>query len=324
MITIDGKPVAGKTEIIKSEDATVELHDVKLPVDGSLGFDETTKEFGATKFRFKRLSEYTPGEAWMLLLYGASKSGKTYFSGTSGPRTLFINIGEGIETLMAPAFRDRYREAASGMIMVDIREKQDIALAFDEVTETIDEALKVFPDKFDTVVLDEATAFRRFALNKSMELNTGARTSGKAREARTAEFVKPDIGDYGTEMQMIEWFLGTYIPIFKAANKHFIMLAHERQTFGKPPKIGDEPVLKRVLPGFTGKTFPDQIPSFFDDVWHTEAVGGGSNVVYRIRTAGDEIEIGGSRHGGIFSVVEQDPQFHVLLARIKAAQARKK
>ena len=274
---------------------------------------------------FKRLSEYKPGESWILMYYGPSKAGKTFFAGTCGPRTLFINIGDGIETLMAPAFTSRYPEAA-GMIMVDIRETnpEGTAEAFDRVSDAIDYALATFPDEFDTVVLDEATAFRKFAMNKSMELNTEARTRGKAREKRTEDFVKPDIGDYGTEMQMIEWFLGTYVPIFKEKNKNFLMLAHDRQLFTKAAKIGDDPVLRKIQPGFTGKTFPDSVPAFFDDVWHAEQVGGGTNVVYRARTAGDESQVGGMRHGGIFSTVETDPNFLNMLARIKAAQPLKR
>lgn len=305
------------------EDASLETKDVKLPESGILGFDEVVARDGdKTKFRFKRLETYKPGESWILLYYGPSKAGKTYFAGTAGSRTLFINIGDGIETLMAPAFTQKYPEAAK-MIMVDIREQnpQGIAEAFDLVGDAIYYALANFPNDFDTIILDEATAFRKYAMNKSMELNTDARTKGAVRAKRTEDFVKPDIGDYGTEMQMIEWFLGTFIPICKQHKKHFVMLAHERQTFAKPPRIGDDPVLKRVLPGFTGKTFPDQIPQFFDDVFHAEVVGGGTNVVYRMRTAGSESEIGGARHGGIFSVVETNPDFLKMLDRIKRAQA---
>jgi hypothetical protein len=305
------------------EDASLETKDVILPKDGSFGFDEQVVKNGdKTLFRFKRLGEYKPGESWILLYYGPSKAGKTYFAGTAGARTLFINIGDGLETLLSPAFTSRYPEAKD-MIVVDIRElnPEGFAEAFDLVGDAIHYALKNFPDKFDVVVLDEATAFRKYAMNKSMELNTEARKKGTARDKRTEDFVKPDIGDYGTEMQMIEWFLGTYIPILKEHKKHFIMLAHERQTFSKAPKIGDDPVLKRVLPGFTGKTFPDQIPQYFDDVFHAEVVGGGTNVAYRVRTAGSEAEIGGARHGGIFSTVETDPNYLKMLDRIKRAQA---
>jgi hypothetical protein len=75
--------------------------------------------------------------------------------------------------------------------------------------------------------------------------------------------VKPDIGDYGTEMQMIEWFLGQYVPKFKEAGKHFHHARTRTAGVQKPGKIGDEPVLKKVQPGFTGKTFPDTVPAYF-------------------------------------------------------------
>ncbi len=283
------------------------------------GADEFVNDKSVT-FRFKRLIDYKPGEAWIHMLYGQSKTGKTYYAGTAGPRTLFINIGDGIETLMAPAFTLRYPDSKN-MIMVDIRENnpKGSAEAFDMVCDAVDYALDKFPDKFDNIILDEATALRRYALNKAVELNTSERKNA-VRGKRTEEFLKTDIGDYGMEMSMIEWFLGTYTPKFKEANKNFLMLAHERQIYNKPANIGGEATLKKVMPGFTGKTFPDTVPAYFDDVWHAEQVGGGNNVVYRIRTAGDESEVGGSRHGGIFAVVETNPNFQSFLARIKAAQ----
>lgn len=291
-----------------------------LPATELQGNVELVNEFGdKTPVVFKRLIKYEPGESWILMYYGPSKTGKTYFAGTAGPRTLFLNIGDGIETLMAPAFVNRYKEASREMIMVDIRERnpQGIAEAFDLLCDAVSYALKTFPDKFDNIVLDEATALRKYAMNKATELNTEARTRGAARVKRTEEFMKPDIGDYGTEMQMIEWFLGNFTPQFKEANKNFLMLAHERQVFQKPSQIGGEPVLKKIQPGFTGKTFPDTVPAYFDDVWHSEVVGGGTNVVYRARTAGSEMEVGGARHGGIFETVERDPNFLTMLAKIK-------
>jgi hypothetical protein len=300
---------------------------VTVPATEAIGnVENVVDEFGTkTPVTFKRLKVYTPGESWVMMYYGPSKAGKTYFAGTAGPRTLFINIGDGIETLMAPAFTNRYLEASREMIMVDIRETNPsgAAEAFDRVCDAVAYALENFPDKFDNVVLDEATAFRKYAMNKAVELNTEARRSTAGRAKRTEEFMKPDIGDYGTEMQMIEWFLGNYVSRFKEAGKNFIMLAHERQVFQKPGKVGDDPVLKKIQPGFTGKTFPDTVPAYFDDVWHAEVVGGGTNVVYRARTAGSEMEVGGARHGGIFSVVETDPNFQSMLARIKQANNKR-
>lgn len=296
---------------------------VEPPPASDIGGSDEVVDFGdqKAKFKFKQLKDRTPGESWILMVYGPSKSGKTYFAGTAGARTLFINIGDGLETLMAPAFTTKYPDAKN-MIVVDIRETAaNSAQAFDQVAEAIDHALKHFPEKFDTIVLDEATALRKFALNRAMELNTAQRTQSN-RGNRLDDYVKADVGDFGVEMDMIEWFLGTYVPIFKSMNKHFLMLAHERQIYRKPAKIGDDPVLARVLPGFTGKTFPDKVPAYFDDVWHSEAVGGDENIVYRMRTAGSELELGGARHGGIFNVVEKNPNYLEMLKRIQLAQPK--
>jgi hypothetical protein len=273
-------------------------------------------------FKFKRLKDRQPGQAWISLLYGASKTGKTYFAGTAGARTLLINIGNGIDTLLSPAFTSKYPKSAE-MIVVDVREEnpKGMAEAFDFVTDTINHALKHFPDSFDTIILDEATALRTFALNKAMELNTGARRV--KRENRIEEYVKAELGDYGEEMSMINWFLGQYIPKFKEANKHFLMLAHERQIFSKPERQGDEATLARVLPGFTGKTFPDQVPAFFDDVFRSEVLMDGSgNAVYQIRTAGNNSIVGGTRHGGIFNTLETNPNFLEMLNRIQLAKPK--
>jgi hypothetical protein len=285
--------------------------DAIIGADQSIGLSDTKG-----RFKFTRLEDRKPGTAWNLLLYGSSKTGKTYFAGTAGPRTLFLNLGEGLETLKSPAFTSKYPDSQK-MIVIDVREHgvKGVSEAYEYINDALDYALKTFPDQFDTVVLDEATAYRKFAMNRAMDLNTGTRTT--VRVSRSESFVKPDVGDYGLEMQMVEWFLGTYIPIFKEANKNFLMLAHERQVFAKPPKIGDEPVLKRILPGFTGKTFPDAVPQFFDDVWRSEVI---NSRIYRVRTAGTEMEIGGTRHGGIFAPVEIDPNYIKMLDRIRAGK----
>jgi len=315
---------------IMTEGSLKDDSEVPAPPPSEIGGVDESFDDSGVKFKFKRLLNRVPGEAWISMVYGSSKTGKTYYAGTAGSRTLYINIGEGTETLMSPGFTQARDKAGKlvhegyNPIIVDIREAPDVATAFDMTTDTIDFALKHFPEKFDTVVMDEATSFRKFALNKAMDLNTNARTKSTRGDRRT-EYVKADIGDYGTEMDMIEWFLGEYIPIFKGANKHFLMLAHERQIYQKPPNIGDEAVLKRVVPGFTGKTFPDKVPAFFDDVFRSEVIlDGASNAQYRLRCAGNVQELGGTRHGGIFNVTEVNPDFLNMLDRIKKAQPRKK
>jgi hypothetical protein len=290
-----------------------------LDDDADKGADEFVSAVGVP-FRFKRLKYRKPGESWILLVYGPSKKGKTFFAGTAGPRTLYVNTGEGLETLMSPAFTSRYPESKD-MIVVDIRDSnpQGEADGFSMVGEAIGYALDNFPDQFDNVVLDDSTFFRELALRRAMQDNTAARKKGEKRESRMEEFVKADIADIGTEMNMIEWFLAKFIPLFKRYSKNFIMLAHERQVFGKPPQIGDEAPHQKTYPGFSGKTFPDKVPAYFDDVWHAEAIRAGSTTIYQMRTAGTSIEMAGTRHGGIFAPEERDPNFQTLLAKIKAS-----
>lgn len=282
-------------------------------IEQDKGKDEFVDQFKTT-FRFKRKRDYPPGESWILLVYGPSKTGKTFFSGTAGSRTLYLNIGDGFNTLLAPAFTSKYGAISDDMIVVDVRESKDAAEAFNNVCRAIDEALEKFPHLFDTVVMDEATAFRKYALNAAVDANQ--RKSGGVR-SRIDTFTKAEIDDYGTEMAAIEWFLGKYVPIFKEHKKHFIMLAHERQIFNKAAKIGDEQTLKKVMPGFTGKTFPDNVPAYFDDVWHSETYKAGDKVFYQLRTAGSDAMTAGSRHGGVFKLEERDPNFLSMLQRIR-------
>lgn len=272
---------------------------------------------GDTGMTFKRLSAFVPGESWILLLYGQSKAGKTYTAGTTGARTLYLNVGGGHETLLAPAFTSRYPEAKDMMVVNFDTAKEN---SFDLVCKAIDYALLKHHGEFDWIVLDEATALRKGAMDKAMELNTVARTT--IRMSPTEEFVAPDIQDFLREMQAIEWFLATYVPIFKREGKHFVMVAHERQIFKKGTKKGDDAVLDRIVPGFTGKTFPDAVPAYFDDVWHMEKVSTVAAPQYRVRTAGTGSELGDSRHGGIFQAQEVDPNLQKMLARIRAAQSQ--
>lgn len=273
----------------------------------------------------KQLKDRTPGESWTSLYYGPTGSGKTWFCGTAGPRLLFLNTGQGIETLLSPAFKHKYPNMGD-IITVDINEKitdQGIveeALAWDLITDTLDYFLVKHRDKFDVVALDDATFSRRFALNKALELNTEARSNKSKRKPGTTDYQKPDVGDYGIEMGIIEWFLATYIQRFKSLGLHFIMTAHERHIYGKPAKIGDEAPLQKILPGFTGKTFPDQVPAYFDDVFRAEVVGGVGNTHYRCRTQGTESDRGKSRHGGVFPTVVSNPNFHKMLEQIRRAE----
>lgn len=270
---------------------------------------------------FGRLNDKPIGDAETFLIYGGTGTGKTEFCGTAGDRTLFINIGNGIKTLQSPGFKNRHD---SNPIVVDIHEKVNAygifekATAYDAVCDCIDHALNNYSDEFDTVVLDDAAAFNAAALHKGIESNAASRKSQTLAEIRRTNVMSSAIQDYGAEMNLVEQFLIGTVGLLKYNNKHFIMTAHLRETLTKGDKIGELPKLHSVRPGFTGQTFPDTVPGFFDNVFLMQCVGGGSQAVYRATTSGDEIRYAKTRHSGIFATVETNPNFLKFIERIRA------
>lgn len=276
---------------------------------------------------FTKLSDRKVGEAETFLIYGGTGTGKTEFCGTAGDRALFINIGRGIKTLQSPGFRARHN---ANPITIDVFEKVnsagifEAATAYDAVCDIIDHALTNFSDSFDFVILDDAEAFNKAALHKGLESNLASKKSQTLNEIRRTNMMSAAIQDYGAEMNLVEQFLCGTVELLKNKGKHFVMTAHLRETFVKGDKIGELPKLYSLRPGFTGQTFPDVVPGYFDNVFLTECVGGGANAVYRCTTAGDEIRYAKTRHSGVFSTVETNPNLLKFIERIRSGKAMSK
>lgn len=267
---------------------------------------------------FKFLSEKSEDQHWSWLIYGASGSGKTRLTGTLGSRTLIIDNGNGISTLQSPTFQ---RDIKSNPIIVSLSEKIgqrgvfESAVVYDAICDTIDYALQKFPEKFDAIVVDDATQLRRGALNKGLEFNQSTGKSKTLSQRDNNNMIVPAVQDYGIEMNLIEQFIASYTSICKDAGKHLIINAHERISFKKDGKIGDTPVIHKIVPGFTGQTFPDTVPNYFDNVWRMEVVGSGSNRVWRATTQGTEYLTAKTRIAGIVDTVETNPNFLKLIEK---------
>lgn len=278
---------------------------------------------------FAKLSELPPGESVIMMGYGAGGSGKTEFLGTGGDRTLIIDTGDGMETLKSTlGFKKRHPDC--NPTIVSVREKTvgrgrvDTATAFDIICDVIDYTLAHHADEYDTIAIDDVTAFRHDAMNKGLEIGQklGKSMTKSKQEAIGATIYA--VQDYGAEMDLINKFTAAYSTIFREAKKNFIMMAHERITLVQPkndkgvPIVGAEMVVKDVRPGFTGKTFPDDIIVYFDEVWHFETVGSGDGVVYRARTSGAEDLTAKTRHGGVFTTIIKNPNVQKMLHHIKS------
>jgi hypothetical protein len=279
-------------------------------------------------FTFKRAQEIPPANALSQLIYGQPGTGKSFYAGTAGDRTLYINCGRSEETILSAFFRQR---VGANPILVNIREKAGengvpaSAIGYDLVCDAIDYGLKNFPDEFDTVVVDDATFLRKYALNKGIEVNSTLGKSKTAGSIKQFAMQMASVQDYGAEMSLIEQFVVNYGDILKGMNKHFILIAHERNTFRKGDKIGDSPTLIKCGPAFTGQTFPDQIPAYFDHVFHTESIPGNGGVnTYRMRTVGDDVLVGKCRHGNIIKTLELNPNFLEFVDRIRKSHVMPK
>lgn len=281
--------------------------------------------------RLPRLNDKPPGESISLLLYGKSGSGKTRLAGTLGDRTLYISCGEGEETLKSVEFKRFHK---SNPILLDPHETlndagiPDNAIALDTICTLIDEYLLKHSEHFDSIVIDDLTFLRKFAMFKALDINQALGKSKTKKEIlERFDVIIPAVQDYGVEMNIIEWFISTYVQITKAAKKHFIVLAHEKIFYDKPKTIGEAGGVRKVGIAITGQAFPDTIPLLFDEVWHTETIGGGETTVYRVRTQGDEIITAKSRHGGTFNPTENikhDTSLLQMFERIKTSQPKGK
>lgn len=251
------------------------------------------------------------------MLYGPSGTGKTYFAGTCGTNSVLVNTGKGIDTLLAPAFTTRFKQGK----VIDVSE--DISKGYLGNVTAFDMVCRVFDDlltkSFSTVILDDCTALRRYAMNKGLTLNSASGKSDSFGKSKAARVPMPAIQDFGMEMGLIEQFISYYTEAFKDAKINLILIGHERVTYNKAAKIGDAPTVRKVSPGFTGQTFPDQIPAYFDCVWHSEVRRSGK-AVYQIRTVGDSILTAKTRQGGILDEIIIDPSFQQIQAALQAAK----
>lgn len=266
-----------------------------------------------------RLSEMPKGDAMAFLIYGGAGKGKTEFCGSCGSRTLLINTGLGILTLQSPEFKKRWK---SDPIVETIIEETlpDKATGHHQVCDILDNYLNPehpqFND-FDVVCVDDATALRRMAMSLALEINGDLEKSKSTAAIKKYQQKIVAVQDYGQEMDIVDTFLIDYISLCKKLGKHFILTAHERYEFGKPPGIGQPAPLIKTKPGFTGRTFPDSVQGHFDFTWHMETMGGGTAMKFYARTVGDSSMDAKSRIGGVFPVMWENPNWPATLQKIK-------
>lgn len=271
-----------------------------------------------------RLSELPKGESTNILLYGLAGSAKTVFCGTAGSRTLYFDCGNSVTTLQSKWFQSKYGPSDPDVHKVSEIDLPDKAQALDYIVDTIEMYLDKKSDEFDTVVVDDMSAFRKFAMNQGLELNGELNRSltRKNLKAKEIELVIAAKQDFGAEMAIVQYFLSKFTDLLRTKNKSFIVTAHEKIWQQQPKnaegKVTDgPPSIYRITPAFTGQKYPDSETGVFDIVMHMETAGSGENTVYRARMNGDEQIVAKHRYGDLFPTLYPNPRFGDIITAIR-------
>jgi len=249
----------------------------------------------------KRASDFPPPfESLTMLIYGDGGTGKTHFAGTFGNDVLYINIGAGISTLYAPRFKSKWGEWNPYLFNVTKDDKDP----FVSVCDAIDDCLDNAPD-VHTIVIDDASTLGKMAMEKAIKLNFDTKKSQTQTMLSKHNIALPTIGDFGTQMNVMETFMGTYIEACKSMNKNFVVLAHAKSDY-KRDKPSEPPTLISIKPLFTGN---NRITAFFDFVWYMEVDGAADQARFRARTGRTQMIEAKTRWGGIFPDRYDNPNY---------------
>lgn len=285
-----------------------------------------------TVYNFQRAAEIPASDSVIILGYGGSGTGKTWFGASAGSRALIVNNGNGLATIKSKKFRDRYPNNNPIIFTPEVPLLTDPTKSINSIRNGINKALDTMHDQFDYIILEDSTQLRNSVMCEALKFNQDTNRSKTLTDlvTRGYKYQIPAVQDYGTEMEFIEGFMNELInDICRKEKKHLLVLAHERMSFDKPKSIGEPPKLLRITPSFTGvDKNPDYISGLFDNVWHFEVSGGGDRTFYRIRTEGDDSLTAKTRNGGLFNVLEKAEgdkpliDFPEVVRRIKESESK--
>lgn len=255
------------------------------------------------------------------LFYGGSGKGKTWTCGTAGDRTLYCDVEKRLGTFKTKRFLTKVGKFNPRVISISEEFlPASGASAAVELTKKINEEFDKYLDEFDIVIVDGATAVRRFFMNLGLELNQKTKRSTtlntKKQISPDFPYVNIEINDWTAEINAMETFIIRMKELCTETRKHFILTAHERTEYNQAPKIGGDKTIRSIKPGFAGQTFPDSTPGLFDLVWRFRTIGSGERVQYFADTEGDGSMLAKSSIGD-WPVRLENPNILDIIRRIQ-------
>jgi len=224
-----------------------------------------------------------------VLIYGAPKTGKTYFI-TTFPKPVFVfDFDGGWLTLLG-------REGVDGVSFADERG----STAFTQFEKLFNKVIED-PD-IKTVAIDSLTTFGDHFMRYVLSL-----------QGKSVDTV-PRLQDWGQWVQRMKHFL---IQVTAGREKGLVVTAHE-QIVGSSGE--DATGLVRYLPAIAGKDLPGSLPIYFDEVYYSQVIGTRKNPKWIVNTVGTSETIAGSRLARMFPIEPREPNdWGVIWSKVSAA-----
>lgn len=259
-----------------------------------------------------KFSEVSSEEYPCGIIYGPSRSGKTFLCGSAGNRAGWIIVGApGIATLKSPLFKSLYPNFNPDIEFVTEELIPDKPTGYNQVCDYVEKYLS--NPSIDIIIIDDLTQFKRISTTEALYANQTLGVSRSLAESKKIKSLAIAVQDYKQEMSFTNQFFARYISESKSCKKSLILTAHERKFFRKAEKLGGEDTVLRTTPGFTGKTNPDEVSGLFDFIWYLERV----NNKYFAKTEGSSSLQAGTRYAGIFPERWESPNLLKALEAIK-------
>jgi hypothetical protein len=259
------------------------------------------------------VSEWQPSDPVQILVYGASKTGKTAGAITA-PRPVVFDFDRGIATARGEWFINKY--GMRWIFYETFHEKSMIKgvplahNAFDDACRFFDEWMKpsgrwqsltdgkkydVGREQFDTWVIDSGTTLSEVAMTKAVMIMGKMGLSKTQAHGISEGIIIPKVQDYGSERSLVEQF----IDMVKTSGKNLILLCHEKTLMKE-----DSDVVTAVVPMLTGQS-AEKVPLKFDEVYNLrikqvgsdEAKVLGTTMKRYLQTEADGLRKVGSRYG---------------------------
>lgn len=236
-----------------------------------------------------------------LLLYGPPKSGKSVTAHCMhGTRTLDFDDGmQSIDwAIIEGIIKRKPEEIAFATIKPPLNEKKGksvLSKATAQIDEWIDEEDippeewdKIYPQLWDTLIVDSATFLTEGAIMRGLSENSrlGISKTWKAFGGGPGDVIGMRVQDWGSASRLF-WKFTEQITTL---GKNVVMVAHEYHN------TSDEGAVISIDPLVIGQ-LRQKLPALFDEVWYQSASGSSDNLKFRIQTKRDLKRNLGSRLG---------------------------